>query len=67
MKLGEKIKQLRSQKGLTVRELASLANLNVATISHIENGKVRPNSITIAKIARILDENFDELIRLTDE
>lgn len=64
MKLGEKIKQIRSQKGLTVRELARLSELNVATICHIENGKVRPNSITIAKIANVLGASFDELMKL---
>jgi len=66
MTIGEKIKQVRSQKGLTIRSLSELSGLNIATISHVENGKVKPNSITIARLARTLELDFDELIKLSD-
>ena len=37
--LGDKIKVARNKRLFTVSELASIANVNRATIYHIENGK----------------------------
>lgn len=61
MTIGEKIKQLRSQKGLTVRALAEKAGLCVTTVSHIETGQVQASSITIAKLAKALEVEYNEL------
>ena len=55
MALGDKIKQLRKTKKLSIRELASLAELSKTTINEIENNIVtNPTRGTLTNIAGAL-------------
>ncbi len=65
MHIGEKIKRIRSGKGLTQEKLASKVNLTRSMISHIEQtGKV--NHYTLVAIVKALNitekylHNFDD-------
>lgn len=61
MTTGEKIKDLRLQKGLTQEELAFKTELSVRTIQRIESGEVVPRAYTIHTIAKALDADFEDL------
>lgn len=59
--LGNKITELRKQKGFTQEELVERCNINVRTLQRIENGEVSPRSYTIKTILSALDHDFEEL------
>lgn len=58
--LGQRISELRKQKGLTQEELVEQCNINVRTIQRIEAGEVNPRSYTIKAILNVLGVNYDE-------
>lgn len=59
--IGNKIKILRIQRDMTLRQLAEKTDLNVATLSHIENGKVKPHGKTLKAIADALGVKAEEI------
>lgn len=61
-RLGEHLKKLRQEAGLTQIKLAGLAGISRHTISRIENGENYPNSSTLRKLAVSLDLNFSDLL-----
>jgi uncharacterized Tic20 family protein len=60
--IGNKITELRKQKGLTQEELAIRCNVNVRTIQRIEAGTISPRVATLKLIGAELDYEipFDE-------
>ncbi len=61
-KLGERIKTLRREKGLTQEKLAELAKVDPKSIIDIENGKRNPTFRTINKISLVLKVSTSKLI-----
>lgn len=59
--LGQKILELRKQKGYTQEELVEQCNINVRTIQRIEAGDVSPRSYTLKAILDVLDFNYEEI------
>jgi transcriptional regulator with XRE-family HTH domain len=59
--LGNKIIELRKQKGFTQEELVERCNINVRTLQRIESGEVSPRSYTIKTILSALDHDYEEL------
>lgn len=58
LKLGDKIRQVREQRGYSQEQLAEMMDINRSTISKIENGKF---SITVDYLVRFsifLDYEF---------
>lgn len=60
--IGNRIKQLRLENGLTQKEFALLLNLNDSTISLYENGKRIPEHDIIMKIANHYGVTTDWLL-----
>jgi len=61
--LGEKIRELRKQKGYTLEKLAELSDSSKSYIWEIENkNPPRPSGEKIAKIASVLGVTSDYLI-----
>ena len=61
--LGEKIRQLRKQKGYTLEKLAELSDSSKSYIWEIENkNPPRPSADKIAKIASVLGVTSDYLV-----
>ncbi|NJN54223.1 MAG: helix-turn-helix transcriptional regulator [Anaerolineae bacterium] len=63
-RFGEKLRSLREQQSLTVRQLASLLEIN--SHSHIvglEAGKHNPSAELILKIARHFNTSTDQLMK----
>lgn len=54
MLVGEKIKEIRKQKGLTIRNVAAFAKISTSTLCEIENGKRSGTIDTLEKIAHAL-------------
>ncbi len=59
----DKVKRLRKERVLTIRELADEAGVSKTTISNIENGQSEAYPSTIRKLARALDVTPSELVR----
>lgn len=64
-KLGKKIKKFREGLDLSQESLASKLNLSRPTISYIELGQRKVDSLELEKIANLFNVSVDEL--LTDE
>jgi transcriptional regulator with XRE-family HTH domain len=60
--LPHKIRLLRAERGLTLREAASLTGVAKETISDIERGLRHPHDPTLAKIAKGYGVPIEELI-----
>ena len=60
MTIGEKIKSIRIQKGLTQEVLAEKTSVSTRTIQRIENNEVDPRSYTLEKISEALNIDFAE-------
>lgn len=58
--LGQKILELRKQKGFTQEELVAQCNINVRTIQRIEAGEVNPRSYTVKIILEALGVDYFE-------
>jgi len=67
MKIGQEIKKLRLDKGMTQEELAEKTKLSVRTIQRIENGEVDPRAYTLQTIASALNVDFEVLNNIRDE
>ena len=60
----ERIKELRMNKGLSIQALADISDMDRASLSRIENGKVKGISLaTLYKIAEALEVATGELVR----
>jgi len=60
MTIGDKIKSIRVQQGLTQELLAEKTSISTRTIQRIENNEVDPRSYTLEKIATALNIDFNE-------
>ena len=65
--LGQKIKSVRKQKGLSQEQLADLVGYKVGTISKYEQGYRIPDIGMLRKISGALECNLAELAGTTDE
>jgi orotate phosphoribosyltransferase len=59
--IGEKIKLLRKQKGITQEELAEILHISYQAISKWENGMAQPDITSIPIIAHYFGVTIDEL------
>lgn len=58
---GEYIRQLRTDKGYTLTELAALLKLDSANLSKIENGKREFDEKRLDKLATVFDLDIEKL------
>lgn len=58
---GEYIRQLRTEKGLTLTQLSSQLDLDSANLSKIENGKREFDEKRLDKLAIVFNLNIDKL------
>jgi len=52
--LGQRVRELRLERSLTIRELSELSGVSVNTLSMIENCKTSPSVNTLRQIAAAL-------------
>ena len=60
--LGMKLKQLRKDKALSLKELAEKTHLSISYLSEIEAAKKYPKPEKIIEIAAALGVTFDDMI-----
>ena len=65
--LGEKIRNLREEKGLTQPELAKLVGVSNGTVSFWENGVNEPKASYVRKLSTVFEVTSDYLLGLEDE
>lgn len=62
MKLGDKIRQLREEGGLTQGQLAARSSVSQGYLSQLENGEVKnPSAAVLLRVAQAVRVNSDEL------
>jgi transcriptional regulator with XRE-family HTH domain len=61
-RLGARIRSVRQARGLTLVELARLAELSHPFLSQLERGQARPSMLSLERIARALGSSQIELI-----
>ena len=68
MRFGERLRELRKAKGLTLRDLAAKVNVGFTYLSRAENERLQygdyPSNALIEKMATVLDADADELLFL---
>lgn len=67
MNLGEQIKSLRKEKGLTQAELSEKSGLTLRTIQRIENGEVQPSLHSIRVLEKAFQKKLDNLPDAIDD
>lgn len=63
--VGTKIKELRTNIGMSAKDLANNAQISVGMLSQLENGSTQGSVETLRKIARVLNTTLAQLF--TDE
>ena len=59
--IGRNIRTLRKRRGFSQEDLAGRANIQSATLSRVENGRVSPDVTTLHRIATGLSVNLAEV------
>lgn len=62
---GDLIKKIRKEKKLTQQDLSLKAHISKAELIHLEKNRVKPNAMTINKIAKALDYSYEKLFIAT--
>ncbi|MCU0821110.1 MAG: helix-turn-helix domain-containing protein [Spirochaetes bacterium] len=62
-RFGDKIREIRERKKLTLREVAERAGVTESLVSQIERNKVSPATDTLLAIAEILGIDFEYLFK----
>jgi transcriptional regulator with XRE-family HTH domain len=61
--LGERVKQLRIEKGLSQRKLADMMGKDHPAISLLEHGKTNPTFWFLLELAQALDIELSSLVK----
>ena len=62
-KVGAGIRAWRKKAGLTMSQLAELADIDVGFLGYVETGKKAPSIVTAAKLAKALNLTLSDLFR----
>ena len=66
-KIGLRIKELRTAKDLSQRELGYIIDVEKSNVSRIESGVFNTKIITLFKIAKALEISLPELLKVDDK
>lgn len=64
--IAQRIRQIRTEKELTLEDVARRTGFTKGLLSKIENNKVSPPVSTLAKIARALDVSLGDFFSMAD-
>jgi len=65
--IGQRIRILREEKGLSLDEVSNLTGFDVELLSNIETNKVQPQLGTVIKLSKALDSAFSRLVSGTGD
>ncbi|OQX16731.1 MAG: XRE family transcriptional regulator [Desulfobacteraceae bacterium IS3] len=60
--VGNRIKMLREEKGLSLDELSKMTGFEVGLLSQIENNEIQPQLGTVIKLSKALDSAFSRIV-----
>ena len=60
--IGERVKALRSEKGLSLTELSQLTGFDIDLLDRIEKNEIQPQLGTVMKLSKALDSAFGRLV-----
>lgn len=63
-KIGERIRILREEKGISQQNLAAICNFEKANLSRLEAGRTNPTISTLYKISEALQISLSELVNI---
>jgi transcriptional regulator with XRE-family HTH domain len=66
VRVRRRLRDLRTQRGLTLEEVATRADIDVSTLSRLESGKRRLALDHLPRLASALSVSTDELLRAPD-
>lgn len=66
-KIGERIKVLREQRSLSMRELAAKSDVSASFVSKIESGKASPTVVSLMKLLDAMDIGLHEFFQTDSE
>ena len=58
--LGLRVREIRNQRGWSLRQMAKISSLNINTLSLIEKGKTSPSIYTLQRLAAAMDVPIKE-------
>jgi transcriptional regulator with XRE-family HTH domain len=61
--LGKRIKQIRTDKGITQVELGNMCDIEKPNMNRIESGGTNPTALTLKKICQNLEIEITELFK----
>ncbi len=64
--MNERLKELRIERGLKLKEVAERLNVTIRSISRYEDGTREPSVDLIVKFCKLYDVSADYLLGLTD-
>ena len=67
MSINEKIKLLRTEKGLNGLQTSKLLGINPTALFYIENNRNKPGADLIIKICKLFEVSSDWLLGLKEE
>ncbi|MCG8451679.1 MAG: helix-turn-helix domain-containing protein [Spirochaetales bacterium] len=67
MEIGDAIRKIRNEKGLSQEKVALDAGLSRRYIYMIESGKNNPTFETLQKLSKVLNVRTSEIVKLTEE
>lgn len=62
----ERLKQLRLERGITIKEVAASLEMTVSAYAHYEQGRREPSIDILKRICRFFDVSADYLIGLSE-
>ena len=63
LRVRRRLRELRAQRGLTLEDVATRADIDVSTLSRLESGKRRLALDHLPRLAAALSVSTDELLR----
>lgn len=66
-KLSNRLKEIRSEKGLTQTELAALLGVSRKTVNTVENGIFIPSTLLALAMAETLGVTVEDIFRLEQD
>ena len=65
-KIGEIIREIRNEKGISLRKLAEIVDVSNVNILYIEKGRINTSLPVLKGIAQALNYNIDKLLAFAD-
>ncbi len=62
-KFGQKLRYLRNQRELTLRQLAEMLGVHYTHLNNIEHGSKGPSTDLVLKVAQLFDVTTDQLMK----